>query len=532
MGLVNLLVVQSCHTTQSQDTCDSQTNYVVQQNFLDQKAPFVAVNSSNSVLNTPHCKQKLKTVSTQSFKGSLGLMRNFNFMGKLGFMRYIPNFEILSHVHLKARVQQTALACSVMFMSSVAASAFAQNSAEIEQNSNSQMVNELDVSEKEKSLLRAQAISDFEHHDSEEVALETTGKDKLNDFMSNNDFGQVADSEAQHANDSLEKSYYYKINKHYGKVGPVNDGDYPVLSFSLVKRQSEDELIFGYSAMQFSNPWYKDVIRGMGVACRELNIKCVALDAKNSLQNQIDDIKGMIEQKYDAIFTTSLDSSALGDLYKQAQQAGIITGSLGYLIENSNLEYIVLEYDYGYAIGSQAAHWTADQLKCKAKAIVLSQDNIEESVTRGDGVIDALHEACPELNIVARFLASNPDQAYAVTDATLKQHPDLNLVVASTDAAGIGAYRAMLEHKATDAKRGVFSGDATVEVLSLLKDPDNIYRGTVKLSPIRSGYESIFMLKELVEIQDTSYKIREFMPFSAINKEDYRSTLWFLDNHK
>ena len=47
------------------------------------------------------------------------------------------------------------------------------------------------------------------------------------------------------------------------------------------------------------------------------------------------------------------------------------------------------EYDYGHTIGEQAAEWIKDTLDGKAQVCIISQDNVESVIPRGDGVEEA-----------------------------------------------------------------------------------------------------------------------------------------------
>lgn len=303
----------------------------------------------------------------------------------------------------------------------------------------------------------------------------------------------------------------------------------PQVISSEVTCRKQKEYIIGYSAMQFSNPWYKDVVRGIEDACNRRNIKCVAVDANNDINKQLSDVRNMIDAEYDAIFVTPISPNDLAPLFREAQSKGIVTGSLAQIVPHSNLEYGMLEYDYGHSIGTQAAQWAKRILKCQGSALILSQDNIEATISRGDGIVDAMYNICPELKVISRAMSSNPEQGKAVVLRVLKQHPDLNMVVSATDAAGIGAYHAMVEKQAIGPERAIFSGDATLETLEIMKDENNIYRGTVKLSGIRAGYESIRMLYNMILDENKDQTRREYLPFVSLSKDEFLSTLEVFD---
>ena len=166
--------------------------------------------------------------------------------------------------------------------------------------------------------------------------------------------------------------------------------------------------------------------------------------------------------------------------------------------DNVNLVYTLDEYDYGYTIGKQAAEYIRDVLGGKAKVAIISQDNVESVIPRGNGVEDAIKDIAPEAEIVARQAGDTPEGGLTIIESVLQSNPDLNVVVATNDSGGIGGYQAMVNAGKSGEQYGVFSGDATAECLALMELPDSIYRGTVDLFPYKGGYESAQILYRYV----------------------------------
>ena len=279
------------------------------------------------------------------------------------------------------------------------------------------------------------------------------------------------------------------------------------------------DIKIGYSAMQLANPWYVAVRNGINAACEELGIQCVVLDAQNRVDKQLSDLENMVADKFDAIDATPIDPNALEGLYAQAQKNGIITGSLAQIIKNSNLEYGMDEYQYGYVIGKQAGEWAQKTLKCKGKVVLVTQDNIEATIRRGDGMQEAIKEICPDIEIVGRQAGANPELGMKVVESILQQHPDLNMAVSVTDAGGVGAYQAMVANNAVGPDRAVFSGDATPEALALMKEPDSIYRGTADLYPFKGGYESVKIMYDMIQNGAPAEPVVKQLPYGNVSQE-------------
>ncbi len=295
------------------------------------------------------------------------------------------------------------------------------------------------------------------------------------------------------------------------------------ISTANAAAKDPSQIKLGYSIPQLANPWFVGVKLGMEKACNELGIQCIAIDAQYRVDKQVSDIENMISDKFDAILSTPIDSNALVATYDDAKKAGIATGSIAQLVPNSNLLYGMDEYNYGKSIGTQAANWAKLKLKCKGKVALITQDNVEATKHRGDGIEAAVKEICPSMEIVARQAGDNPESGMKIIEAVLQQHPDLNLVIGSNDSGGIGGYQAMVINNAIGPDRAVFSGDATKECLALMKEPDSIYRGTVDLYPYKGGYEATKYLYEMVVNGLPEKAVETQLPYVPVPQEDLLS---------
>ena len=174
------------------------------------------------------------------------------------------------------------------------------------------------------------------------------------------------------------------------------------VSFAANAAKDPSEIKLGYSIPQLANPWFVGVKLGMEKACQELGIQCISIDAQYRVDKQVSDIENMISDKFDAILCTPIDSNALVATYEDANKAGIATGSIAQLVPNSNLLYGMDEFNYGKTIGTQAAEWAKKTLKCKGKVALITQDNVEATKHRGDGIEAAVKEVCPGMEIVSK----------------------------------------------------------------------------------------------------------------------------------
>lgn len=291
------------------------------------------------------------------------------------------------------------------------------------------------------------------------------------------------------------------------------------LGATAAEAKEPHEIRIAYSVPQLSNPLFRGVVFGVQRACKELGIKCDVVNALSNKNKQSEDISKMIADHYDAILVTTIDAFDIGPLFASAQKQGIVTGSLAQTALNSNLVYGMDEFAYGASIGKQAGEWAKKSLKCQAKVLLLTQDRKVTAQARGDGLVSSLHSVCPDLQIVARYHADDPFSGMMMTEIALGHNEDLNMVVATTDAAAIGGYITMIANKHQDDHYAVFSGNSTVDALELISLPRSIYRGTINLDPDNGGYESIKILYDMVQNGVPINPVLRQLPFIAVSKK-------------
>lgn len=258
------------------------------------------------------------------------------------------------------------------------------------------------------------------------------------------------------------------------------------------------DLKLGYVCMNLANPWFVQVVEGFEAACAEMGIeKPLTIDSQYDVDKQVSDVETLVNDSYDAIMISPIDQNALESVVTAANEAGVITSCAAQSVDITDFRYICEEYSYGQAIGQNAANWINENLadQEEVQVCLITQDNVEDTIARADGIQDTLEAECPNVNIVARQAGDTPELGLEIVESTLAAYPELQVVVASNDSGGIGGYQAMVNAGYTgDDPVAVFSGDATDEALNNMLEENTIYRGTVDLFPYACGYESAYQL--------------------------------------
>lgn len=275
--------------------------------------------------------------------------------------------------------------------------------------------------------------------------------------------------------------------------------------------EKEKEIKLAYACWNLTNEWFISLVKGFEDACEELGVECVITDSQYTIEKQINDIENLINSDCNGIAFAAVDQTATKEIVEEAKAKGIIIASTAQTQDNANFMYALNEYEYGRIIGTNAAKWINENLEGKGSYVLLSKDNIDITIARGDGIQDALEELCPDLKLITRQAADTAETAYSIVETVLQTNPDVNLIVGTEDSCVIGGYRAMIAADAIGEDRACFSGDATSEILEAMKEENSIYRGTVDLVPYDCGY-------------DVAKKLYEFAVNGAPEKPE---ELWF-----
>ncbi len=275
-----------------------------------------------------------------------------------------------------------------------------------------------------------------------------------------------------------------------------------------------------YVSMNLANPWNATVKKGFEAACEELGCEYITIDSEYKVDKQVSSLESLVNDKYSGFVFTPIDPNATWDIVEQAKSQGISTATIAQQQDNVNLIYGMDEYDYGHAIGQQAGQWIKENLDGKAKVAIISQDNVESVIARGDGVEEAIKEICPDVEIVARQAGDTLEGGMKIVESVLAQTPDLNVVVGTNDSGAIGGYQAMVNAGMTGDDRAVFSGDATAEAIQYIGQQDSIYRGTVDLEPFVGGYNCAKILYQYATEGIPEQQQVEMLNYKPVPKQD------------
>lgn len=254
-----------------------------------------------------------------------------------------------------------------------------------------------------------------------------------------------------------------------------------------------------FSCMNLANPYFIAVAKGVEERCKEIGAEAIIVDAKSDVAKQVSDIENLIMQEVDAIIISPINQNAITDLVEEAKDKGIIVISEAQVVDNAHGIFTLNEYDYGVVIGSNAEHWINTKLGGEAEVVIISLDNIEPVIQRGNGIEETIKANCPKAKIVARQAGETPEQGMKIVENILQSHPNVKVIVANNDSGALGAYEAVLAMGMNSDDMFVGAGDAVGEALAKMKEPGSCYRATVDLSPTPTGSQCVDAAVKYIE---------------------------------
>lgn len=282
----------------------------------------------------------------------------------------------------------------------------------------------------------------------------------------------------------------------------------------------DGEVTIGMSIPQLANPYFVSVMNGVQARCDELGWELTVVDAGYDVAKQVSDFENFGNQGVDAVIACPIDSNALVQVVDQLQEKGIMVVSFAQIIDNANAIHTLDEYTYGVAIGENAAKWINEKLDGKAQVLIISQDNVEAVVQRGNGIQDTIEKLCPDAEIVARQAGDNPEKGMEITENIMQQYPDVKVITGNNDAGPLGAYEAVLGMGKASDDFYIGGGDATPEAIEKMKEPNSIYRATVDLAPYVTGMNTVDSVLDMITNGIPDEAPVTYFPMDPVWQED------------
>jgi ABC-type sugar transport system substrate-binding protein len=204
---------------------------------------------------------------------------------------------------------------------------------------------------------------------------------------------------------------------------------------------------------------------------------------QGKLNDQVSAVQAWITQNVPAICVLPTQPQALEPYAKRALKKGLIWTCYGGADMKTSSGWIgFLSSQSGRQVGEAAVAWI-NKNNPSAKVLIHTQTNLPVNKPRYQVPTDLI-KARTKATIVASQDADTQAEGLTVTQATLRAHPDLSVVVGLNDDGALGAAQAFKLAGIDPAKVWISGNDGSLEALNAIKEGGYL-KGTAAL-PIDS----------------------------------------------
>lgn len=244
--------------------------------------------------------------------------------------------------------------------------------------------------------------------------------------------------------------------------------------FAGMSVQAEDApLKIGVTIQTLSNQVWAQQMAGIQEDADADGNECTIVECKENANTQLDQIENFITAGCDVILVNPVDPDAVEDVCAKAREAGIKVVCWDNEMENTDVNWVIENYDLGCVIGEQAANWINDKFEDgKCEVAILGYPQTPILLDREEGILAKLEELAPNAEVVANQPAINPTEGLDAMETILQAHPDVKVVccIGGGGAAGSNeAFKAFYGDEVPD-DAGIFAADCTDEEQEAMKN--------------------------------------------------------------
>lgn len=206
-------------------------------------------------------------------------------------------------------------------------------------------------------------------------------------------------------------------------------------------RQNEHRRKLGAVYMTLNNPFYEVIDEEIRTIVENHGDILISRNPALSVDKQIDEIQNLIDEGVELIFINPVDWTKVEPALKLAYEANIPVIAIDTNVENDKYVVCTVVSD-NYLAGSQCAEHLIKN-STGGKIALLKHSQARSSIDRIQGFLDKL-TGNPNFEIVAEAeCLGQLELAMPAMDAMIKEHPEINIVMALNDPAAMGAIAAL-----------------------------------------------------------------------------------------
>ena len=278
---------------------------------------------------------------------------------------------------------------------------------------------------------------------------------------------------------------------------------------------SKTHLVFGATYMTMNNPFYEVINNELKKEIEKKGDELIVRNPELDIDKQNELIEEFVAKKVDGIFVNPIDSSKLTSL-QSAREAGIPIIAIDASVDNTDLIDCLIESD-NYNAGVLCAQNMMQRMQ-SANIVLLKHSTVESALSRIQGFVNTIKDY-PQYKIIdSAECEGQLERSMPAMQAILKEHSNINVVMALNDPAALGALAAIESLNRTNIL--VYGVDGTPDLKSLIKQSPLI-AGTAAQSPIKFGILAAKNMYKILERKDVPKTIE--VPVTLITKDNIDS---------
>jgi ABC-type sugar transport system substrate-binding protein len=286
----------------------------------------------------------------------------------------------------------------------------------------------------------------------------------------------------------------------------------------------------GITFSDLSNPVWAELVQEAKSYAKDKNMDVTYVDAQSDATKQVTQIENFIQNGVDAIIICAVESNAIEDVTRKAQDAGIKVVSYTQVIKNFDAEYLVDPYNTGYAAGKKAAEWINENYGDEkvVEWALMDLPEFPEIIERANGIIAGVEENTTNTKLVATASALTAEDGLNNAENFLQAHPNIKAIAGIGGGGSVGGNEGIKAAGITDYDSiGLFGIDATEqEILNIInEDPQ---KSSVSLGGGKAhGRQLIDLTNGLLTGEDVEKTV--YMPIEVIdasNAQEYYDRIY------
>lgn len=284
--------------------------------------------------------------------------------------------------------------------------------------------------------------------------------------------------------------------------------------------KEEGKGTIAFTIQDLTNPTWAQTNQELERLTKADGYKYVYSDTKNP-SDQLTKFESLIADKtVKAIVVHPYDANQLDPAIANAKKAGIKVYSWDTPTKEADINWIISNYELGQTIGKEAAKWINEKLGGKADVALVRWDAEPILLERGNGIEDAIRANAPSANIVGFSTGRSLTEAQPGLETLVQANPNLKVIAAIGDGGGMAGVNALKGANKISPETGIFSADATAEVLQAIEKGDQGYVMSVMITggPKKNAEVIYGFLKQLLAGEKVPQdQLRALIPITKAN---------------